>query len=765
MVAGKSWAVLPPFDPTEGTVLREPEGSGPGYWVGAPTVSYDDGLFYLCYRVRRPRPDRGVESRIAVSEDGVRFEDLFVLHKSALGSESVERCCLYRTDDGLWHYVVSYVDPEDRRWRTDRLWAERPDGFEPSRREPVFTGPRIGVEGVKDPNVYRIGGLYWMLLSYAPRPPRLPEEAHATGDIYNTGVTKSHTGLATSSDGVRWVWEGDILSPPEEGWDAYAARLGTLIYLPPVFLGLYDGSRSVEENYEERCGLAISFDLRRWIRVTVEGPWVVAPGGSGSVRYVDLLPVGETLYGYYEMARPDGSHELRVFKRPLPQAGGELKSSNRSDRWRGEKMYEPRWESLDTRPCPDWYDAAKFGIFIHWGLYSVPAYAPKGRYAEWYWHAMQDRNGETWKFHVDTYGERFTYQDFVPYFAAELFDPDAWAALFERSGAQYVVLTSKHHDGFCLWPSAESWNWNSVDAGPHRDLLGDLTVAVRNRGLKMGFYYSLYEWFHPLYRSDVERYVAEHMLPQLRDAVERYAPSLIFADGEWEHPSRVWRSEEFLAWLFNDSPCRDEVVVNDRWGSDCRSVHGGYYTTEYGHVGGGKSLAEGHKWEENRGIGASFGYNRNETVEDYATPEQLIALLVDVVSRGGNLLLNVGPTADGRIPEIQAERLIQIGEWLSHNGEAIYGSRPWRVSGEGERVRYTTRDGVVYAICVGSPGRELVLSEPKPVSVEAFQAELIGHGEPLAWLHSGGKLRIQVPPILPDFPVRYAYVFKLVGVQ
>ncbi len=209
--------------------------------------------------------------------------------------------------------------------------------------------------------------------------------------------------------------------------------------------------------------------------------------------------------------------------------------------------YRPTWESLDSRPNPKWYEEAKFGIFIHWGVYSVPAWGAKGEYAEWYWHEMADKNGPTWKFHVQTYGENFKYQDFVPGFTAKLFDPERWAKLFARSGARYVVLTSKHHEGFCPGPSVLSWNWNSADAGPHRDLLGGLTKAGRARGLKMGFYYSLYEWFNPLYLSDVSRYVDEHMLPQLKDAVERYKPSLIFADGERDHPSDVWKSREFLA--------------------------------------------------------------------------------------------------------------------------------------------------------------------------------------------------------------------------
>ena len=133
-----------------------------------------------------------------------------------------------------------------------------------------------------------------------------------------------------------------------------------------------------------------------------------------------------------------------------------------------QKQYQPNWESLDSRPMPAWFDEAKFGIFIHWGVYSVPSWGPKGSYAEWYWDAMQNKNSETWKFHVKTYGENFKYQDFAPQFKAELFDPDQWADTFARSGARYVVLTSKHHEGFCLWPNKESWNWNSVDTASSR---------------------------------------------------------------------------------------------------------------------------------------------------------------------------------------------------------------------------------------------------------------------------------------------------------
>lgn len=430
----------------------------------------------------------------------------------------------------------------------------------------------------------------------------------------------------------------------------------------------------------------------------------------------------------------------------------------------GQAEYKANWKSIDSRPLPGWFDEAKFGIFIHWGLYSVPAWGPKGKYAEWYWHDMQNKEGETWKFHAETYGEEFQYQDFAGQWKTDMFDPAQWADIFERSGAKYVVLTSKHHEGFCLWPSAESWNWNTVDVGPHRDLAGDLIEAVRARGLRMGYYYSLYEWYNPVYKSDVKRYVDQHMLPQLKDLVMRYKPDLVWPDGEWEHPSEVWRSTEFLAWLYNESPVKDEVVVNDRWGKDCRSHHGGFYTTEYGEVGGGEDLAEKRKWEECRGIGASFGYNRNETVDEYNTPDALVDMLVNIVAHGGNLLLDIGPTADGRIPVIMQQRLIELGDWLGVNGEAIYGTTPWRVAEEGDTIRYTAKGGAVYAICLKWPGSELTLTSPKAAG--SVKATLLGRDEPLPVDASAGGIRVTIPALTVDeAPSRHAHVIKLEGVE
>lgn len=421
--------------------------------------------------------------------------------------------------------------------------------------------------------------------------------------------------------------------------------------------------------------------------------------------------------------------------------------------------YQPTWESLDTRPNPQWFEDAKFGIFIHWGVYSVPAWGAKDAYAEWYWNHMQDKNGATWKFHEKTYGANFQYQDFAPMFKAELFDPDQWADIFVKSGAKYVVLTSKHHEGFCLWPNPQSWNWNAVDIGPHRDLAGDLIKSVHDKGLRMGYYYSIYEWYNPLYKSDVNRYVDEHMLPQLKDLVERYKPDIIWPDGEWDHPSDVWRSTEFLTWLFNESSAPKDVVVNDRWGKECRNVHGGFATPEYGGIPKGKLIQSGH-FEECQGMGKSFGYNRNEDAPCYRSATELLHLLIDNVSRGGNLLLDIGPTADGRIPDIMQQRLLDMGEWLTVNGEAIYGAEPWKDAPKMDHVRFTSKGNAVYAICLKWPGSELVID--KPAGLGEVKAVFLGHNQPLAVSEAGGKVRIQTPVLdIDQMPCRHAYIFKL----
>jgi alpha-L-fucosidase len=467
--------------------------------------------------------------------------------------------------------------------------------------------------------------------------------------------------------------------------------------------------------------------------------------------------------------------------------------------------YQPNWESLDRRATPAWFSDAKFGIFIHWGVYSVPAYAPvlpgKLAYAEWYWRALTDGKAGsanpvysgTWAFHQRVYGADYPYQNFAPLFRAELFDPGHWADVFQRSGAKYIALTSKHHEGFALWPSHEAsstWGrpWNAVEVGPKRDLLGDLTDAVRRKGLKMGFYYSLYEWYNPLWLSDKPRYIQQHMFPQFKDLVTRYKPAIIFSDGEWELPSAEWRSPELLAWLFNESTVKDDVVINDRWGKDSRHKHGGYWTTEYTPGMSGSD----HPWEESRGMGFSYGYNRAERVEHYHTGRELVVMLADLVSRGGNLLLDIGPAADGTIPVVMEERLLEIGSWLKVNGDAIYGTRPWKIakqwsSGEVPKVDYnkefetaydvskltekpasgkasieaffTAKGSDVFAILPRWPGRQFTIKDTGTLRVKSVT--LLGSAATLLSKAGANSLTIELPELPEELLRQPAWVLKL----
>ena len=437
------------------------------------------------------------------------------------------------------------------------------------------------------------------------------------------------------------------------------------------------------------------------------------------------------------------------------------------------QKYQPNWESIDSRPVPQWFEDVKFGIFIHWGVYAVPAWAPAdadigvyAKYAEWYWWRINE-NSEAGKlfreYHNRMYGEDFKYQDFAPEFKAQHWDPKQWADVFKRAGAKYVVLTSKHHEGFTLWPSEQSWNWNSMDIGPHRDLCGDLSNAVKEAGLHMGFYYSLYEWYNPLYRNNLEKYVDDHMIPQMKDLVNRYEPDILWTDGEWDHLSDKWKSTEFLAWLYNESPVKDKVCINDRWGKETRSKHGGYYTTEYDLVHDGKSGEIEKAWEECRGIGTSFGYNQIEDLGNYMSSQALIHLLIEKVAAGGNLLLDIGPTADGRIPVIQQQRLLDIGAWLDINGEAIYDTRKWEGSKDNkqENLFFTKKGNDLFVICTKFPEEPIIVKGIKKVGT----ATMLGIKENVKTKKSEKKLIVSIPEINPlNNPSPHAWVFKLENV-
>eukprot|EP01112_Ceratiomyxa_fruticulosa_P001424 TRINITY_DN1150_c0_g1_i1.p1 TRINITY_DN1150_c0_g1~~TRINITY_DN1150_c0_g1_i1.p1 ORF type:complete len:465 (+),score=88.69 TRINITY_DN1150_c0_g1_i1:840-2234(+) len=438
--------------------------------------------------------------------------------------------------------------------------------------------------------------------------------------------------------------------------------------------------------------------------------------------------------------------------------------------------YSADWESLDSRGNPQWYLDAKFGIFVHWGVYSVPSWATPNPfnaalnpYAEWYWYQLHNNQTPTYAFHESVYGSNFPYQNFANEFRAELWNPTDWANLFANSGAKYIVLTSKHHEGFTNWPSPQSWNWNSFDVGPKRDIVGELTNAVRGVGLEMGLYYSLYEWYNPIYLTEPQTYVEEIMLPQMTDIINTYKPSILWGDGCLDYSSTFWKTPEFLSWVFNESPVCDYIAINDRWGNDTLWKHGGFYVSELGWPA--PPFFHGHKFEECRGMAYSFGYNRMENASHYWTPDKLVNRLVWVVAQGGNFLLDVGPTADGRIPVVMQENLLAMGAWLQVNGEAIYESVMYRVtnetSNEGITVFYTVNPttNALYAHCISWPGPALTLLEPIPTDASEITYLGLEDTTPLKYSYTKGVgVSIQIPDLsIEELPAQYVYVLKLVG--
>jgi len=460
--------------------------------------------------------------------------------------------------------------------------------------------------------------------------------------------------------------------------------------------------------------------------------------------------------------------------------------------------YKANWESLNSHPLPRWFDDAKFGMFITWGVYSVPAWAPKAHpiefdvrgfdvkehpYSEWYWHTMYYRDSSTYKYHCEHYGETFKYDDFIPMFKAENYNPEKWAELAKKAGMRYVVIVTKHHDGFCLWPTKYT-NRNSVKMGPKKDLLGPLVKAFRREGLKIGLYYSLYEWYNPLLKGKhtrwivsvksideytglipVKNYVEDFMIPQIKELIDNYDPDILWFDGGWDQSADFWHTAKIIAYYYNQAEGRKEVCVNDRVGAEAMdNFLGGYskFAPKYGDFFCPEYFkmreADPRKWETCRGIGTSFGFNRNEGEKDHMSVNDIVAMLVDIVAKNGNFLLNVGPTSTGDIPEIQKERLSEIGKWLKVNGEAIYGTRPWKIAQEND-IRFTQKGDYVYAILLNWPG-DNILNIKSLHARKNSKIKLLGYREDLIWEQSEKGLIIKLPKY-SERPCDYAYSFKI----
>ena len=441
--------------------------------------------------------------------------------------------------------------------------------------------------------------------------------------------------------------------------------------------------------------------------------------------------------------------------------------------------FEPTWSSLNRRPIPAWWTEGKFGIFVHWGVFSVPAFRCGDGKSEWFWwYLRQEHTPCVNEFFSKRYGANSRYTDLVNGFHAIHFDPIQWADLFARSGARWVVFTSKHHEGFANWPSADAWPWTSSAAGPHRDLVGELATAVRSKGMRFGIYHSLLEWFHPLYLEDEasgfhnRSYVTKVVAPMLKDVVERYKPSVVWSDGDWTASDEYWQSKEFLVWLYNESSVRDQVVVNDRWGNTTRCHDGGFYTCADNYDP--HSVVK-HPWENAFTIqNNTWGFDRTASIDEYLTLGDILKQFASTVAYGGNILLNVGPEADGIIPPVFQERLLQLGSWLEINGNSVYGSKPWSVSPVQHSLHpskigdiyYSWKEGVLYAILLEPyPLEEIILTLVHPIGTAATQVVLLGDPQPnpLEWwpaLEKGDPgIVIRLPSLID--PSSGAWVFSI----
>jgi alpha-L-fucosidase len=467
--------------------------------------------------------------------------------------------------------------------------------------------------------------------------------------------------------------------------------------------------------------------------------------------------------------------------------------------------FRPDWESLQKYEVPEWYKDAKFGIFIHWGVYSVPAFSN-----EWYPRNMYEPGFEAYKHHTATYGpqDKFGYKDFVPMFKAEHFDPAAWAELFKKAGAKYVVPVAEHHDGFAMYDSGLS-DWTAAKMGPHRDVIGELGKAVRAEGLHFGV--SSHRVEHDFFmgvgrkiQSDVNdpQYAAFYgpaqigvikwgtpvgndftyvspawtndWLARSAELVQKYHPDIVYFDWWIGQTSIRPNLTRFAAFYYNSSLKYGDHVGVINYKDYAMQEHAAVLDLERGQLGDIRPLY----WQTDTSVSnKSWGYIKDDT---FKSPEFVVHQLIDIVSKNGNLLLNFGPRSDGTIPEEVQQVLLSVGAWLSVNGEAIYGTRPWRIYGEGptkvaagsfhdtdtanytaEDFRFTAKGDVLFAVGLAWPasGEAVIRSLATTAGSEAVRdVLLLGGDRKMQFEQRADGLHVQLPEQPPG---RYAYVLRV----
>lgn len=470
---------------------------------------------------------------------------------------------------------------------------------------------------------------------------------------------------------------------------------------------------------------------------------------------------------------------------------------------RTHKTYEPTWNSLKVHSTPRWLDDAKFGIYAHWGIYSVPSCGPNGT---WYPHNMYKEGTEQYKHHVKNYGppSEFGYKNFIPMFKAEKFDPEEWVELFKKAGAKFAGPVAEHHDGFSMWDS-ELTKWNSAKMGPGRDVVGELEKAIRKHGMKfmVAFHHAANWWYYPHWRKEFDtsdpeysglygpmhnqdakpgikweeqdkpnKEFLEKWKGKIQEVIDKYKPDLIWFDFALGEIQEKYRKES-LAYYFNKATeWGKEVEVTYKW--HCLPPGVGMVDLELGRM----TELTYHKWITDTSVDdqGAWSYVQNA---GFKSVTSLVHNLVDNVSKNGYLLLNVGPKANGEIPEPARECLLGIGKWLDVNGEAIYGTTAWVTHGEGptemkesgafsERekvhftandIRFTFKNNALYAICLGWPGDEVTIrSLGKLYKSEIGPIKMLGVDKELGWSLSEKGLKIKTPD---EKPCEHAHVFKI----
>jgi alpha-L-fucosidase len=458
---------------------------------------------------------------------------------------------------------------------------------------------------------------------------------------------------------------------------------------------------------------------------------------------------------------------------------------------KGTEVFQPNWENIaENYEFPQWFSDAKFGIFIHWGVYAVPAFGN-----EWYPRNMYQKDSREYNHHIEKWGAQtgFGYKDFIPMFKAEKFDADEWAELFSESGAKYVVPVAEHHDGFAMYGS-EFNEWNAARMGPEKDIIALLKEAVEKEGLVFGLSTHRAEnaWFYNggmQFPSDVQdttislygrRYenqkytedFAREWLTHVYELINKYEPKLIWFDWTVNDTILMPYFNKFMAYYYNNAiDWGENVVVNTKQG---------YPTNiQVWDVERGKSdKMMVYPWQTDTSIGKkSWSYIDGE---ENKTPEQIVHDLIDIVSKNGNLLLNIGPKADGTITDGQKSILLSIGEWLKINGEAIYETRCWKKSGEGatestkgsfsdnvatnytpQDMRFTIKDNDFYAIVLNWSDSDIIVKSLNKEIVddaEILNVNMLGSDEKINWELTDEGLRVSFPK---EKPCNYAYTFKI----